>query len=124
VAPHDFAVSSSTRVRRFTVQGSFSFVLLLNIIPDQVQIFNPSTNEPKKTITRFKDVVYGARFRGDGKLLVAGGEEGIVRVFDTSSRAIFRSFEGHKKYVFYYISAVLGGKIRLEGLHLEFTAGL
>jgi hypothetical protein len=34
----------------------------------------------KKSISRFKGTAYGGSFRNDGKLLAAGGEEGIVRV--------------------------------------------
>ena len=34
----------------------------------------------KKTISRFKETAYCARYRLDGQLLVVGGDEGIVRV--------------------------------------------
>lgn len=37
--------------------------------------------------------------RNDGKLLVAGGETGSVRICDVSSRTILRSFTGHTQYV-------------------------
>lgn len=33
-----------------------------------------------RRFTRFKDKAYSAVFRKDGQLLVAGGEEGVVRV--------------------------------------------
>ena len=58
VAPHDFAVTNSTRV----------------------QIYSPHTNTVRKTISRFKDIAYSGTFRNDGKLLVAGGETGIIQV--------------------------------------------
>jgi U3 small nucleolar RNA-associated protein 15 len=63
-APYDFAVSTSTRVL----------------------ICDATTTNVKRTISRFKDVAYGASFRRDGKLLVAGGEDKKVKVFDTASR--------------------------------------
>ncbi|KAJ3118180.1 snoRNA-binding rRNA-processing protein [Phlyctochytrium bullatum] len=56
-APHDFAVTSSTRV----------------------QIYNQATHAVKKTLSRFKDVAYGGTFRNDGKLLIAGDAAGTVQ---------------------------------------------
>ncbi|KAI9342466.1 WD40-repeat-containing domain protein [Zopfochytrium polystomum] len=75
--PHDFAVTSSTRV----------------------QIYSPSTNAVRKTITRFKDFAFSGCIRDDGKLLVAGDASGLVQVFDLNSRAVLRSFSGHKDTV-------------------------
>ncbi|XP_022110346.1 U3 small nucleolar RNA-associated protein 15 homolog [Acanthaster planci] len=71
--PHQFAVTSSTRV----------------------QIFDPLTNQVEKTLSRFQDVAYSATYRADGKLLVAGGEEKSIRLFDVNGRAILRIFKGH-----------------------------
>ncbi|EDO15508.1 hypothetical protein Kpol_467p20 [Vanderwaltozyma polyspora DSM 70294] len=59
--PHDFAVTSSTRV----------------------QIFSSRTRQVVKTFSRFKDVVYSASFRNDGKLLCAGDATGLVSVYDS-----------------------------------------
>lgn len=56
--PFDLAVTSSTRV----------------IAYDSV------TNQVKRTFARFKDKAYSGCFRSDGKLLVAGAEDGIVQV--------------------------------------------
>ncbi|KAL6042734.1 U3 small nucleolar RNA-associated protein 15 [Balamuthia mandrillaris] len=73
VEPYNCAVTSSTRV----------------------QIFSPTTHTITKTISRFKDIAYSASYRGDGKLMVAGGELPDVKIFDLSSRAILRIFKGH-----------------------------
>ncbi|KAI8082758.1 WD40-repeat-containing domain protein [Halteromyces radiatus] len=73
VAPYDFAVASSTRV----------------------QIYSSKTHQPKKTISRFKDLAYSATFRHDGKLIVAGDATGLVQLFDINSRAILRTFREH-----------------------------
>ncbi|CAO3616719.1 unnamed protein product [Cunninghamella blakesleeana] len=73
VAPYDFAVTSSTRV----------------------QIYSAKTHQPKKTISRFKDIAYSASFRHDGKLIVAGDATGLVQLFDVNSRAILRTFREH-----------------------------
>ena len=34
----------------------------------------------RRTVGRFKDKAYGGTLRADGKLLAAGGEDGIVQV--------------------------------------------
>lgn len=73
VKPHDFAVTSSTRVT----------------------IYNAETNAVKRTISRFKDVAHGGSWRRDGKLIVAGGANAIVQVFDVSTRSVLRTMRGH-----------------------------
>ncbi|CAG8653557.1 9216_t:CDS:2, partial [Paraglomus brasilianum] len=70
---HDFAVTASTRI----------------------QIYS-SINGVKKTISRFKDVVYSGHIRNDGKLLVAGDATGLIQIFDLSSRAILRTIRKHQ----------------------------
>lgn len=59
-SPHDFAVTSSTRI----------------------QVFSSKTRKVVKNFTRFKDTVYSGEFRNDGKLLVAGDASGLVQIFD------------------------------------------
>jgi len=63
----------------------------------KLHIFSTTTNQVKRTITRFKDSAFGARFRRDGKLIIAGFENGAVKVFDVSSRTILREFKQHSK---------------------------
>jgi U3 small nucleolar RNA-associated protein 15 len=65
-SPHDFAVTSSTRV----------------------QIFSAKTRQVIRTIARFKDTVYSGEFRPDGKLVVAGDATGLIQVFDANSRSV------------------------------------
>lgn len=56
--PFDLAVTSSTRVL----------------------VYDSRTSELKRTFARFKDKAYSGCFRpGDGKLLVAGSEDGVVQ---------------------------------------------
>lgn len=89
-----------------TVVKEFSAINYVDISPVEpydalvtssakIQIFNGLTNEIKRTSTRSKDNVFGARYRDDGKLMVAGGESGHIQVLDTISRAILRNFRGH-----------------------------
>lgn len=74
VAPYNFAVTSSVRV----------------------QIYNPLTKLVLKNISSFQKQAYGATFRKDGQLVVAGDEEANVKLFDFNSRTILRAFKGHK----------------------------
>ncbi len=60
-------------------------------------MYSGVTNQVKKTISRFREAAYSGCFRGDGKLLAAGSEDGAVKIFDVSSRAILRSCRGHRK---------------------------
>ncbi|XP_059621624.1 U3 small nucleolar RNA-associated protein 15 homolog [Phlebotomus argentipes] len=62
----------------------------------RVQIYNPITKLVVKNLSRFQESAYGGTFRNDGKLLVAGDEEGLVKLFDVSSKNILRLFKGHK----------------------------
>ncbi|XP_072746805.1 U3 small nucleolar RNA-associated protein 15 homolog [Anoplolepis gracilipes] len=77
VEPHYFAVTCSVRV----------------------QIYNPITKLVTKTYSRFKEAAYGGCFRRDGKLLCAGGEEAVVRLFNIGSNSMLRVFSGHKAAV-------------------------
>lgn len=52
-----------------------------------------------RTISRFKDTAYCGTLRGDGKLVAAGGESGIVQVFDANSRSLLRQLKGHTRPV-------------------------
>lgn len=76
-APHHFAVTASMRVLLYDATGA----------------------AVRRTFTRFKDVAYSGTIRSDGKLLVAGGVEGVVQVLDASSRAVLRQLKGHKAAV-------------------------
>eukprot|EP00887_Chlorella_sp_A99_P001615 scaffold8.g1615.t1 len=75
--PHDFAVTSSTRVL----------------------VYDAATRAVKRTFSRFKDVAYSGVFRSDGRLLAAGSEDGVVQVFDSGSRALLRQLKAHRRPV-------------------------
>ena len=46
----------------------------------QVIIYDAVTRQVRRQFTRFKDKAYCGTYRSDNKLLVAGGEDGIVQV--------------------------------------------
>eukprot|EP00252_Welwitschia_mirabilis_P010811 TRINITY_DN2435_c0_g1_i1.p1 TRINITY_DN2435_c0_g1~~TRINITY_DN2435_c0_g1_i1.p1 ORF type:complete len:521 (-),score=83.59 TRINITY_DN2435_c0_g1_i1:1-1563(-) len=75
--PHDFAVTSSTRV----------------------VIYDGESGELKKTFSKFKDMAYSGVFRSDGQIIAAGGESGIVQVFDVNTKMILRQLKGHGRPV-------------------------
>lgn len=47
-------------------------------------MFSGTTNQVKKTISRFHQVAYSGCFRHDGRLLAAGSEQGVVKVIQFS----------------------------------------
>ena len=73
VLPHDLAVTASAHV----------------------EVLDGHTLDPKYSVTKFRAQAYSGTYRRDGKLLAAGGEEPVVRVFDAHSRAELRLFRGH-----------------------------
>lgn len=77
VEPHQFAATTSNKIR----------------------LFNPINNQVDRTFSRFKEKAFCGSFRHDGRLLVAGGEEPVVKLLDISGRAILRFFSGHKRPV-------------------------
>ncbi len=60
-----------------------------------VRLFDGHTGALSKTVTRFKDDVYTAAYRADGALLAAAGAEGVVNLFETTTKGLIREFKGH-----------------------------
>ncbi|VDK75783.1 unnamed protein product [Litomosoides sigmodontis] len=73
----------------------------------KLAVYDATICEPLATYGRFKQAVYGSRFRRDGKLLAVGGEEGKVRIFsirkETSTsdgkKTPLRIFKAHESAV-------------------------
>lgn len=59
-------------------------------------MYSTKTNQAEKTLSRFREVAYSGCFRGDGKLLIAGGDEACLRLFDVQGKSLLRVFKGHK----------------------------
>ncbi|KAG2433548.1 hypothetical protein HYH02_012665 [Chlamydomonas schloesseri] len=74
--PYNLAVTASTRV-----------IIYNGLAPAVVG----------RTISRFKDIAYSGCFRSDGRLVCAGGQDGVVQVFDANSRSVLRQFKLHKR---------------------------
>ncbi|KAK3098153.1 hypothetical protein FSP39_016684 [Pinctada imbricata] len=89
VDPHSFAVTNSSRV----------------------QVYSPKSLQIIKTISRFKEVAHCGSFRDDGRLLVAGGDEGVVRLFDWDKNSLLRVFKGHIGSV--HVTRFLRDRVRI-----------
>uniref|UniRef100_A0A183HFR7 WD_REPEATS_REGION domain-containing protein n=1 Tax=Onchocerca flexuosa TaxID=387005 RepID=A0A183HFR7_9BILA len=78
-----------------------------NLASFQLAVYDTTICEPLTTYGRFKQAVYGARFRRDGKLLAVGDEEGKVRLFNVRKQAAssdgkkapLRIFKAHESAV-------------------------
>ena len=93
VYPFNYAVTSSTRVRlaasmqhgRHAIHKIGRHILLDAFRRSyscamQVLLYNGRTQQLERQVTRFKDIAYSGCYRVDGRLLTAGGENGIVQV--------------------------------------------
>lgn len=69
VVPHDMAVAASTRI----------------------EIYDGNTQARKKTISRLRDIGYSPNYRGDGRLIVAGEESGVIKVRPSIPHTTFDS---------------------------------
>lgn len=69
----------------------------------RVAFIDSSAGDVRKTIGRFKDVARGPCFKPDGRLLVAGCDDGVAQVFDVGNRSILRRFKGHSRFVSFFL---------------------
>lgn len=62
----------------------------------RVQIFGAKTRKVVKTISRFsiEDTARSGVLRRDGRIVLAGGDSGVLQAFDVGSRAILRQWRG------------------------------
>jgi len=70
-SPYDFAVTNSTRV----------------------QIYDSRSLQISRTLQRFQRQALSGSFRADGGLVVAGTEDGLVKVFDHQNQSLLRTFK-------------------------------
>ncbi|KAK4327189.1 hypothetical protein Pmani_002325 [Petrolisthes manimaculis] len=59
----------------------------------KVDVYHRETMQLLRTVSRFQRLAYGAKFRPDGQLLLAGSEEGQVKLF--RQKQLLRIFKGH-----------------------------
>jgi U3 small nucleolar RNA-associated protein 15 len=89
-SPHNGAITS------ITTGANDTFAVTSG---GRVQIFSSRTRKLIKTISRFgvDDVARSGVLRRDGRIVLAGGESGVVQAFDTGSRAILKQFMREEK---------------------------
>ena len=73
VSPHDYAVTSGTRLG----------------------LFDARHNSETRAFTRFKEPVYSAAWRADGRLIAVGTGAGSVVALTSTARQSLRTFYGH-----------------------------
>jgi WD40 repeat protein len=71
--PHDFCVTAGSRI----------------------SIFDARANKERRTLSRFKDLVFSGTFRSDGRLVACGGAKGDVQIVDAKTKSPLRSYHGH-----------------------------
>ncbi|TID17434.1 putative small nucleolar ribonucleoprotein complex subunit [Venturia nashicola] len=65
----------------------------------RLQLLSPQTLKPLKSITRSNTAFHSAHVRRDGRICLSGSESGIIQAYDTSSRAILKTWSEHKQPV-------------------------
>lgn len=93
-SPHNAAITSIT-TPDYNPTGSQADTFAVTS-GGRVQIYNSKTRKLAKTISRFgvDDTARSGTLRRDGRILLAGGDSGVVQAFDTGSRAILRQWRG------------------------------
>ena len=61
----------------------------------KVLLYDPVIKDVYKTMTKFQDACFGAKFRRDGKLLCVGTSEGQLKIFDVATKTLLRILRGH-----------------------------
>lgn len=64
-----------------------------------VAIVDPHSGTVRRTLARFRDTARSPCFKPDGRLLVAGCDNGTVQLFDLASRSVLRMFNAHPSAV-------------------------
>lgn len=101
-SPHNAGVTSIT-VPQINPNGPQADTFAITS-GSRVQTYSTKTRKLVKTISRFgvDDTARSGVLRRDGRILLAGGDSGIVQAFDTGSRAILKQWRGeyaHKQPV-------------------------
>lgn len=101
-SPHNAGVTSIT-VPQINPNGPQADTFAVTS-GSRVQTYSIKTRKLVKTISRFgvDDTARSGVLRRDGRILLAGGDSGIVQAFDTGSRAILKQWRGehaHKQPV-------------------------
>lgn len=61
----------------------------------KVSLYDTLSDKVVRAYSRFNDDAFSAKFRKDGKLIVAGDKSSNVKVFDVQSKALLREMKNH-----------------------------
>lgn len=92
----------------FDPAGSGSYILTGST---RIALYAANTDRVQRAYTRFQDEAYSARFRKDGKLILAGDKTGNIKVFDVQTKAALRQIKAHS-------AAVRATVWASDGLHM------
>lgn len=90
---HHFGTISNIH---FSASKPFNFVINCS---SRIKLFDVTGQNLIKEFTRFKDVMYSATLRQDGKLVVAGSENKSISIADCATGRLLRQFRGHREAV-------------------------
>jgi U3 small nucleolar RNA-associated protein 15 len=77
----------------------------------KIHLFDGSNDKIQRAYSRFQDDAFSAKFRKDGKLIVAGDKIGQIKVFDVGTKSLLRQVKQH-------VSAVRATRWTANGLHI------
>lgn len=84
--PHPVADLAFSPVSPFNIAVAFG---------SSISLVSSRGHKTQKTFSRFHDIVYSPHFKSDGRLLVAGTEDFIIKVFDVNRRTPLRQLTNH-----------------------------
>jgi len=67
--------------------------------PGAVKLFDVNTGQPALVLQEPKDAVFSVAFTPDGKLLAAGGADGVARVWSVDEKKLVAELKGHTAWV-------------------------
>ncbi|KIW03993.1 uncharacterized protein PV09_04823 [Verruconis gallopava] len=92
-------ISSNTTARSAALPTTSVSSYIVVTTGPRLQLLSPYTLKPSKTITRTTSSFHSAHVRRDGRICISGSDSGIIQAFDTSSRAILKTWNEHKQPV-------------------------
>jgi len=91
------AFSLPTNTSLYSLTPAASYIAVTT--GPRLQLLSPRTLKVERTIARTSSAFHGTDIRRDGRVVLTGSESGSIQAFDTSSRAILKTWTEHKQPV-------------------------